>query len=144
MARELFWMAVLCLFATTTSMPHNHEVFHIEAENNHKTATTTFSGDHDELGAKDERWTRLLAHRQDRRVEYQQRLASIRDQLEETPSDERLQRKAIAYEKKLASLSETLDERQLEHLVNREELFGSIMKEQPRLRGSRLEVTTMA
>lgn len=143
MARKLFWMAVLCLFATTTSMAHNHEVFHIEAENNHKRATTTFS-DHDELGAKGERWTRLLAHRQDRRVEYQHRLDSIRDQLEETPSDERLQRKAIAYEKKLASLSETLDERQLEHLVNREELFGSIMNEQPRLRGSRLELAKVA
>jgi len=85
---------------------------------------------------------RLLANREDRRVEFQHRLDDIHHQLHETPQDERLQRKAVAYEKKLESLNDALDQRQLDHLMAQEELLfsNSVVKKkskQSRLRGFR-------
>ena len=68
---------------------------------------------------------RILSHREDRKVEFHQRLENIREQLQDAPGDWKLQRKATAYERKLESLGEELSERQLEHLVARDELFLS-------------------
>lgn len=90
---------------------------------------------------------RLLAHREDRRIEFEQRLDGVREKPSMSPGDERLQRKATACERKLESLSEELDDRQLEHLVAREELLDLYVvlgeHHQPRLRGKQRDAASM-
>ena len=83
---------------------------------------------------------RILEHRQGRRDEFQQRLDEVRQQLERSPANDRLLRKAIAYQRKVESLSEELNDPQLEHLLAREEWFVEQQNTQAssrRLRGRR-------
>jgi hypothetical protein len=86
---------------------------------------------------------RILEHRQGRRVEFQQRLEHVRRQLEHSPTNERLLRKATAYQRKVDSLSEELNERQLEHLIARDEWLDEQQQKTQssrRLRGRRDDV----
>lgn len=77
---------------------------------------------------------RLLEHRQDRRLAFQERLEEAKEQLLIDPSDARLTRKVAAYERKLEELSEELSDRQLEHLMAREEFLEQEKRDQS-LRG---------
>ena len=77
---------------------------------------------------------RLLEHRQDRRLAFQERLEEAKEQLLIDPSDARLTRKVAAYERKLEELSEELSDRQLEHIMAREEFLEQEKRDQS-LRG---------
>jgi hypothetical protein len=133
MIRQRFFLAFICAYMATL-VHGNEEATNVlgdellsDEQKNEGTDYYFFVHDGDESDKQSmvSPTERLLAHRQDRKLEFQQRLADIRDQLHDTPGDTRLQRKATAYERKLESLSEELSERQLDHRVAREELFLS-------------------
>jgi hypothetical protein len=121
-------LACICLFVTTSV--HGNETANLRggdliAQKNEGTEDFFLPVDENDEQSVISPTERILSHRQDRKLEFQQRLDDIRDQLHDAPGDWRLQRKATAYERKLESLSEELSEQQLWHLVARDELFLS-------------------